>query len=103
MIYRLDMSQYRNHSLDPDALLKVLAHGYSRLSLVVFKESTAAVRRYKRLGYENIDIAPIVPHPLMHYGGKALLMVASVSRSYIKKRLAKRHIAMISWEVVDPQ
>jgi ribosomal protein S18 acetylase RimI-like enzyme len=58
---------------------QALAHGYSRLSLVVFEENAAAVRLYQRLGYEVVDTAPIVPHPLIRYGGNALLMVASVS------------------------
>lgn len=58
---------------------QALAHGYSQLSLVVFEENDTAVRLYKRIGYEIIDRAPIVPHPLIRYGGDALLMVASVS------------------------
>jgi len=52
-------------------------HGYDRLSLVVFEENAAAVRLYQRLGYEIIDRAPVVPHPLIRFGGDALLMVAS--------------------------
>jgi ribosomal protein S18 acetylase RimI-like enzyme len=52
-------------------------HGYGRLSLVVFAENSGAVRLYRRLGYEIIDRAPIVPHPLIRCRGEALLMVAS--------------------------
>jgi ribosomal protein S18 acetylase RimI-like enzyme len=51
--------------------------GYDRLSLVVFEENEAAVRLYRRLGYEVIDQAPVVPHPLIRYKGNALLMVMS--------------------------
>jgi len=50
--------------------------GYKRLSLVVFEENTAAVRLYRRLGYETIKRAPIIPHPLIRASGDALLMVA---------------------------
>ena len=55
------------------------AHGYDRLSLVVFEENDAAVRLYRRLGYEVIDQAPVVPHPLIRYAGNALLMVTSIT------------------------
>lgn len=51
-------------------------HGHERLSLVVFAENTGAVRLYRRLGYEIIKRAPIVPHPLIRCRGEALLMVA---------------------------
>jgi len=55
------------------------AQGYDRLSLVVFEENDAAVRLYRRLGYDVIDQAPVVPHPLIRYEGNALLMVMSIS------------------------
>lgn len=54
-------------------------HGYDRLSLVVFKENTAAVRLYQHLGYEIVKSAPVVPHPLIRSSGNALLMVAPIS------------------------
>jgi ribosomal protein S18 acetylase RimI-like enzyme len=53
--------------------------GYDRLSLVVFEENDAALRLYRRLGYEVIDQAPVVPHPLIRYRGNALLMVMSIT------------------------
>lgn len=53
--------------------------GYDRLSLVVFEENTAAIRLYRRLGYETVKRAPIVPHPLIRCSGDALLMVATTS------------------------
>jgi ribosomal protein S18 acetylase RimI-like enzyme len=56
-------------------------HGYKKLSLVAFEENTGSVRLYQRLGYRVIDRAPIVPHPLIHYRGDALLMVADVQPS----------------------
>lgn len=55
------------------------AHGYDRLSLVVFEEKAPVLRLYQRLGYETIARAPVVPHPLIRVAGDALLMVASAS------------------------
>ena len=77
------LREYRGHGIGT-GLMKIareqaLAHGYSQLSLVVFEENIAAVRLYKRLGYEIIDAAPVVAHPLIRYTGNALLMVASAS------------------------
>jgi ribosomal protein S18 acetylase RimI-like enzyme len=54
-------------------------HGYKQLSLVVFEENTDAVRLYRRLGYETIKRAPVIPHPLIRASGDALLMVAPTS------------------------
>ncbi|MGB7933544.1 MAG: N-acetyltransferase [Gammaproteobacteria bacterium] len=54
-------------------------HGYKQLSLVVFEENTKAVRLYRRLGYETIKRAPVIPHPLIRASGDALLMVAPTS------------------------
>jgi len=54
-------------------------HGYTQLSLVVFEENAAALRLYRRLGYETIKRASIVPHPLIRASGDALLMVAPTS------------------------
>lgn len=51
-------------------------HGYDRLSLVVFEENASALRIYQQLGYQVVDRAPIVPHPLIRCSGDALLMVA---------------------------
>ena len=51
-------------------------HGYSQISLVAFEQNRGAVRLYRRLGYREISRAPIVPHPLIHYSGDALLMLA---------------------------
>ena len=52
------------------------SEGLSRTSLIAAAENAAAVRLYERLGYVVIDRRPVVPHPLIHYRGDALLMVA---------------------------
>jgi ribosomal protein S18 acetylase RimI-like enzyme len=50
-------------------------NGFNRLSLVAFAQNEGSVRLYKRLGYEIVDHAPVIPHPLIHCRGEALLMV----------------------------
>ena len=52
--------------------------GFANLSLVVFEQNTGALNLYERLGYTVVDQAPVVPHPLIHYEGNALLMTRSV-------------------------
>lgn len=51
-------------------------HGFKKISLVAFAENEGSVRLYKRLGFEVVDQAPVIPHPLIHCGGEALLMVS---------------------------
>jgi ribosomal protein S18 acetylase RimI-like enzyme len=48
------------------------------LSLVAFDQNKGAVNLYDKLGYTVVDQAPVVPHPLIHYEGNALLMIRSV-------------------------
>jgi ribosomal protein S18 acetylase RimI-like enzyme len=52
--------------------------GFSKLSLVAFEQNTGSVRLYERLGYRVVDSAPVVPHPMIHYSGDALLMTRLV-------------------------
>ena len=54
--------------------------GFAKLSLVAFQQNSGSVSLYQRLGYRVVDHAPIVPHPLIHYNGEALLMVAELNR-----------------------
>ena len=75
------LPEYRGRGIGTQ-LMRIAAqqarqHGYDRLSLVVFEENTGALRLYRRLGYQVIDRAPIVPHPLIRCRGDALLMVAA--------------------------
>ena len=77
------LPEYRGRGIGAElmqmARQQALQHGYQQLSLVVFEENTAAVRLYRRLGYEPIKRAPIIPHPLIRASGDALLMVAPTS------------------------
>ena len=49
--------------------------GLNKLSLIVFEQNTGAKRLYDSLGYTVVMEEEVVPHPLIHYTGKALLMV----------------------------
>ncbi len=49
--------------------------GFSKLSLIVFEQNVGARRLYERVGYVERRRHPVVPHPLIHYTGDALLMV----------------------------
>lgn len=46
-----------------------------KLSLVCFEQNTNAMSLYLKNGYREIARETIVPHPLIHYTGDALLMV----------------------------
>ncbi len=79
------LPEYRGRGIGTQ-LLRIAAqqareNGYDRLSLVVFEENTGALRLYRRLGYQVIDRAPVVPHPLIRCRGDALLMVAPVRQA----------------------
>lgn len=49
--------------------------GFRKLSLIVFEQNVKARRLYERSGYVEVRRHPVVPHPLIHYTGDALLMV----------------------------
>jgi ribosomal protein S18 acetylase RimI-like enzyme len=47
-----------------------------RLSLICFERNEAALRLYRRLGFEEADRRAVVPHRTLHYrDGDAILMV----------------------------
>ena len=54
-------------------------NGFQKVSLVAFAQNKGSVRLYERLGYEIVDRAPIIPHPLIDYEGEALLMVSQLA------------------------
>jgi len=75
--------QYRGQGLGTEMMAlaneQAKEKGFSQLSLVAFEQNTGSVRLYERLGYRVVDSAPVVPHPMIHYGGNALLMTRLVS------------------------
>ena len=52
--------------------------GMDQLSLICFEQNTRAAQLYERLGFKTIDTREIVPHELLRFTGKALLMAAPV-------------------------
>lgn len=56
-------------------------HGFQKLSLIVFERNVGAKRLYERHGYIEKRRHPVVPHPLIHYNGDALLMVKHLART----------------------
>ena len=55
--------------------------GFQKLSLIVFEQNVKARRLYERYGYAERRRHPVVPHPLIHYTGDALLMVKNIDRA----------------------
>ena len=53
--------------------------GFDKLSLIVFEKNEGAMRLYERLGYREAAREAIVPHPLIHFTGDAVLMVRDLS------------------------
>jgi len=49
-----------------------------KMSLIVFEANTVAYPFYLRLGYKERMRKTIVPHPMIHYTGDALLLVKKV-------------------------
>ena len=49
--------------------------GLQKLSLIVFERNEGAKRLYERKGYIEKHRKPVVPHPLIHFDGDALLMI----------------------------
>lgn len=70
---------YRGHGLGTRFLelaeAQAREQGLSKLSLIVFEQNEGARRLYLRHGYREVARQPVVPHPLIHYTGEALLMV----------------------------
>lgn len=73
---------YRNRGIGTQLMRKAevdaVAKGLTKLSLIVFEQNVAAKRLYERLGYHEVAREPIVPHPLIHYSGDAVLMVKEI-------------------------
>lgn len=52
--------------------------GFTKLSLIVFEQNIGAKRLYERSAYVEKCRHPVIPHPLIHYSGDALLMVKNL-------------------------
>ena len=60
------------------APLGARAEGCPELSLICFAANAGALRLYARQGFTVVDRRDIVPHPMIHATGLALLMTAPV-------------------------
>lgn len=78
-------AQHRGHGLGKALLAEAERAcrrlGLGKLSLIVFEQNTGARRLYERHGYVVVRRHAIVPHPLIHYTGDALLMVKHLERA----------------------
>lgn len=52
--------------------------GFTKLSLIVFEQNVEARRLYERSRYIERRRHPVIPHPLIHYTGDALLLVKNL-------------------------
>ena len=70
--------EYRNRGIGTQLMKlaedQAIAKGFAKLSLIVFEQNVGAKKLYDRLGYREIAREAIVPHPLIHYSGDAILM-----------------------------
>ncbi len=73
------LPQCRNHGVGSQfidiAQRDALTRNLMQLSLIVFEHNADAKRLYDRNGFYEIARQPVVPHPLIHHTGDALLMV----------------------------
>jgi ribosomal protein S18 acetylase RimI-like enzyme len=71
--------QYRGLGIGRELMLRAERDARERnlekLSLIVFEKNTGPKELYERLGYVETARAAVVPHPLIHRDGDALLMV----------------------------
>ena len=75
--------QYRNRGLGTllieESRQLAIEADCDQLSLEVFDENVAALRLYKRLGFEVIDSREVVPHESHPHRGKILLLTLPVT------------------------
>lgn len=74
--------QYRNRGLGTmlveEAKQLAIRAGCDQMSLIVFDENIAALRLYKRLGFEVNDSRDVIPHISHPHQGKELLLTLQV-------------------------
>jgi ribosomal protein S18 acetylase RimI-like enzyme len=75
--------EYRNRGIGTQLMklaeTQAIAKGVTNLSLIVFEQNVGAKRLYDRLGYRELAREAIVPHPLIHFTGDAILMVKQMT------------------------
>lgn len=77
--------EYRGNGIGSHLLNVAEEHAHEKrfrkLSLIVFEQNTGARRLYERYGYREIAREHVVPHPLIHYAGDAILMVKNIGEN----------------------
>jgi len=63
---------------------KAKALGLEKISLIVFEQNEGAKRLYERLGYRESAREKIIPHPLIHVTGEAVLMVKRLDQKPVQ-------------------
>jgi GNAT superfamily N-acetyltransferase len=63
--------------------------GCPALSLICFDQNEGAKRLYEREGFTIIDRRDVVPHPLIHAAGTALLMVSPVPPGHVDRSVRR--------------
>ena len=75
--------EYRGRGIGTRLLMlaekRACEHGLQKLSLIVFEQNEGAKRLYERSGYYEKAHEPIVPHRLIHFDGRAVLMVKDLA------------------------
>ena len=71
--------QYQEHGIGTHFLhlaeLNAIAQKTDKISLIVFEQNHRARTLYEKTGYKVTMCEAVIPHPLIHYTGNALLMV----------------------------
>jgi ribosomal protein S18 acetylase RimI-like enzyme len=57
------------------AYKRARAEGMKKISLICFEDNAGAFRLYEREGFKERKRRTVVPHPLIHHAGDAVLMV----------------------------
>lgn len=74
---------YRNFGIGSQLMAafeaKARSEGYDQVSLIVFEANQDGLRLYRRMGFREVNRTPIVPHPLIHVTGDALLVVKKLA------------------------
>ena len=64
--------------------------GCRELSLICLADNAGARRLYEREGFIVVDRRAVVPHPIIHVTGEALLMAAPVPQAIRPSRRSER-------------
>ncbi|MEO1094844.1 MAG: GNAT family N-acetyltransferase [Cyanobacteria bacterium J06638_28] len=60
------------------ATTQARSRGLPLLSLLCFEQNVGALSLYQRHGFQVVDRAAVIPHPLIHHTGNVLLMTQHV-------------------------